>query len=41
MRGYERMNEATPPIKINKLLEAADWNFFIDGRAGERPARTK
>ena len=32
MRGYERMNEATPPIKINKLLEAADWNFFTDGR---------
>ena len=26
------MNETTPPIKINELLEAADWNLFSDGR---------
>ena len=25
------MNEATARIKINKLLEAADWRFFADG----------
>jgi len=32
VRGYWHMNEATPPIKINELLEAADWNVFSDGR---------
>ena len=26
------MNEATARIKINKLLEAAGWRFFADGR---------
>ena len=26
------MNEATARIKINKLLEAADWRFFADGK---------
>lgn len=31
MRSYWHMNEATPPIKINELLEAADWNLFSDG----------
>ena len=25
------MNEATARIKINKLLEAANWRFFADG----------
>ena len=25
------MNEATARIKINKLLEAADWRFFAEG----------
>ena len=24
------MKEATARIKVNKLLEAADWRFFVD-----------
>ncbi len=27
------MKEATARIKINKLLEAAGWRFFADGRS--------
>jgi type I restriction enzyme R subunit len=26
------MKEATFRIKINKLLEAADWRFFVEGK---------
>ena len=33
MRRHEGlMNEATARIKINKLLEAAGWRFFAEGK---------